>query len=336
MPLVLAVACLVGAGAVGSALARPVATVARDPVTVVIRPGMGLRQIALSLRAARVIRRAWVFEVLAVSGGEARRLQAGTYALSPSMPPQVVLQRIASGEVVTGARRITIPEGWNATQIIAALAAAHLGHGQAALAAAATDPALLAAAALPAPAAGTKVALEGYLYPDTYSFSSTMSAAQILGRMLSEFDAVWTPQLAAAARANAQLDTAQTVTLASIVQREVADAAQMPLVAGIYLHRLRVGMRLDADPTVLYALGLLSQQHSLTLAQTATVSPYNTYVVAGLPPGPICNPGKAALEAVAHPAATNALYFLTDPRGRVIPADTLQQQIAHQQKYYGD
>jgi len=304
-------------------------------VTVLIRPGMGMRQIAVALKHAGVIRRAWAFEVLALVRGEARRLQAGAYTLSPSMTPQAVLERIASGDVAAPSRRVTVPEGWNAAQIAGALEADRLGGGAAALAAAANDPALLTAAALPAPASGTRVALEGYLFPDTYAFTSNMTAAQIFGRMLDRFNAVWTPQLAAAARAHAGLDTAQAVVLASIVQREVADPAEMPLVAGIYLHRLQLGMPLDADPTVLYALGLVAQQHPLTGAQTDTVSPYNTYAVAGLPPGPICNPGAAALEAVADPAATHALYFLTDPQGAVITADTLQQQIANQKKYYG-
>lgn len=331
----LTLVCAGLAGLLWIGLAVPAGARTAKPVTVVVAPGTGLRQIAATLRRAGVVRWAWAFEVLAVAEGDARRLQAGTYVLDPSLPPQAALGKLAAGAVTIPTTTVVVPEGWTVAQIVTGLAAQGLGGGRGALTAAAGDAALLAGAALPAPAAETRVALEGYLYPATYRFGSGLGADQIFSRMLQAFTAAWTPSLAAAARINAGLNTAQAVTLASIVQREVADPAQMPLVAGIYLHRLRVGMRLDADPTVLYALGLLGQAHSLSLAQTATPSAYNTYQVVGLPPGPICSPGAAALAAVAHPAATTALYFLTDPQGAVVTADSLQQQIANQQKYYG-
>jgi len=306
----------------------------RPAVTVVIRPGAHLSGIAAQLHTAGVIASPRLFEALAVWHGVARRLQAGAYTLSPSMTPQAILGVMAAGVVAAG--RVTVPEGWNAAQIVAALETSHLGGGvAAALQRAVADPTLLVAAALPAPVPGVKVALEGYLFPDTYTFAVNASPADIFGRMLARFGRAWTPQLAMAARANAGLNTAQAVTLASIVQREAGSPTDMPLIAGIYLHRLRMGMRLDADPTVLYGLGLIGQQTSLSDAQTASSSPYNTYLVAGLPPGPICNPGAAALQAVAHPASTTALYFLTKRDGRVVPADTLQQQVANEKTYLG-
>lgn len=324
-------AVVLGATAGVRALTLPVAPGARATVLVNIRPGTRLRGIAVQLRQAGVIRSAWAFEALAIDRGVARRLQAGEYSLSPAMTPTTVLAHIAGGWVA--ARSLVVPEGWNAAQIVAGLDRLGVGGGQAALRQAAQDPALLVDAALPAPAAGAKVALEGYLFPATYTLAANATPQQIFLRMLSRFNRAWTPALALAARRNAGLNTAQAVTLASIVQREVRTPAQMALVAGIYLHRLRLGMALDADPTVLYALGLVAQNAPLSEAQTATPSPYNTYRYPGLPPGPICNPGEVALEAVAHPAATQALYFLTTPGGRLVTANTLGQQEADQARY---
>ena len=126
------------------------------------------------------------------------------------------------------------------------------------------------------------------------------------------------------------------MVLASIVQAEARTARDMALVAGVYLNRLRRGMPLDADPTVLYGLGLLGvQADPLTAGELASPSPYNTYRHAGLPPGPICNPGPWALEAVADPAPVHALYFLTTAEGRVVLADTLAEQEAHVLRYLG-
>jgi UPF0755 protein len=329
-------AALVAAGVLAglwarSALLLPAGGTGR-PVLVDVRPGMRLKDIAALLRQEGVIRSPLGFQLLARRAGLGRVLKAGTYALNPAMTPAQVLQRLAAGDVA--AVRVTIPEGYTARQVVAALVAAGIGDG-AALVQAIDQPAQLQAAGLPAPAPGVRTALEGYLYPATYSFPPDASTADVIAAMLRQFAAVWTPQLAAAARSNAGLDTAQAVTLASIVQREVSAPADMALVAGVYLHRLQVGMKLDADPTVLYGLGVDAQAGPLTSDQLALDSPYNTYQVVGLPPGPICNPGAAALEAVAHPTATSALYFLTAPSGQVVLADTLAEQLANRKKYLG-
>jgi len=333
--LVLAALLVVaGAGALWlrAALWLPARPGDAAPVLVDVRPGMRLSEIARLLQRSGVVRSALGFELLGRRRGLAGALQAGTYALTPAMTPGAVLAAIASGDVA--AIRVTVPEGDSARQVLAALAVAGLSAGSA-LARAVNDPALLASAGLPAPAPGVITALEGYLFPATYAFAPDATPQAMLGTMLAQFSAVWTPALAQAALHNAGLNTAQAVTLASIVQREVASPAQMAIVAGVYLNRLRLGMDLDADPTVLYALGLEGQQGPLTNAQLSVDSPYNTYRHAGLPPGPICNPGAAALQAVAHPATTTALYFLTAPDGQLVLADTLAEQEANVQAYLG-
>ena len=310
----------------------PVNPAATARVLVHVTPGMRLRQIADMLHRQGLVRSALAFRALAVREGESRSLQAGTYAIGPFMTPREIVRIMAEGQVA--AVRLTIPEGWNARQVVAGMAAADLGAGPD-LARAVNDPTLLTAAGLPAPAPGVITALEGYLFPATYAFPPDASGRQVLGGMVQRFAQEWTPALAQQAQAAAGLDTVQAVTLASIVQREVADPTEMPVVAGLYLHRLQLGMKLDADPTVLYALGLEAQSAPLTASELAVDSPYNTYRYGGLPPGPIANPGEEALAAVAHPTPTDAVYFLTTSDGRLILARTLSEQLANRKRYLG-
>ncbi len=310
----------------------PVNQAATARVLVHVAPGMRLGQIADMLQRQGLVRSALAFRLLAIRDGRSRSLQAGTYALGPFMTPRQILLMLAQGQVASV--RLTIPEGWDARQVVAGIAAADLGAGSE-LARAVDDPSLLTATGLPAPAPGVITALEGYLFPTTYAFPPDATARQVLGTMLQRFTVQWTPALADAARSNAGLSTAQAVTLASIVQREVADPTEMPVVAGIYLHRLQLGMKLDADPTVLYALGIEAQDTPLSASELGVDSPYNTYRYGGLPPGPIANPGQQALEAVAHPMAVDAVYFLTTPDGRLVLARTLAEQLANRKRYLG-
>jgi UPF0755 protein len=330
-----AAAIIAGTLATGALFARSVLLLPASPgdaapVLVDVTPGMELGTIAALLQRKGVVRSAWGFELLARREGLAGSLEAGTYALAPGLAPRTVLQRIARGDVTTIS--VTIPEGSSAVQVVADLARA--GFGGSGLASAVNDPALLAAAGLPAPAPGVRLALEGYLFPATYALPPNAAPDAIAATMLQRFRVAWSPQIAADA-ARTGLSMAQTVTLASIVQREVAQPAQMPLVAGVYLNRLRAGMDLDADPAVLYALGLPGQSGPLTAAELTVSSPYNTYRHRGLPPGPICNPGSAALAAAASPARTSALYFITTPSGALVLADTLAQQQANETRYLG-
>ncbi len=320
-------------GVVRPALTLPVRLGSTASSTIHVDPGLRLWQIASLLRRRGVVRHAWAVVLLAVLRGDARRLEAGTYVLSPGMTPGQVLAVLAHGQVATV--QVTLPEGLLTSEVLARLRRAGLGSaGQ--LVQAGYDASLRSAAGLPPALATVRSPLEGYLFPSTYVFPRGTDASTAVTRLLAQFRREWTPQLAAAARANTGLDTVQAVTLASIVQREVSTPGQMAEVAAVYAARLRRGMRLDADPTVLYALGIQGQTRALTSAQLAVHSPYNTYRHHGLPPGPICNPGLAALQAVAHPAQTHALYFLTTPGGRLVLADTLAQQIANRRRYLGN
>jgi UPF0755 protein len=167
--------------------------------------------------------------------------------------------------------------------------------------------------------------LEGYLFPDTYATARHATAAQLVGRMVAGFETVLTPKLRAQAEARG-LSVHELVTLASIVEKETGKAEERPLVAAVYANRLKIGMALQCDPTVIYALQRADRYNgNLTRADLQSDSPYNTYRYPGLPPGPIAAPGQASLDAAAHPADAPYLYFVSRGDGSHVFATTLDE-----------
>jgi len=195
----------------------------------------------------------------------------------------------------------TVPEGLTCAEIAARFAAA--GFGTAAeFHAACVDPELLARVGL------EQGDLEGYLFPETYQWHRGMTAHALVARMVAAMEAVWTPERSQAAQA-LNLTRHQALTLASIIEKETGDTAERAMISGVFHNRLRRGMRLQSDPTVIY--GVTPFDGNLTRAHLETDTPYNTYTRAGLPPGPIANPGLASIDAALHPADTEALYFVS-------------------------
>ncbi len=277
-----------------------------------IAPGTGTRAIAAQLQAAGVLRSAYGFDLLHLVGGGS--LKAGEYRFAGPATVTEVYRRIARGDIYTVA--LTIPEGANIFDIAGRVEAAKLGTRAGFLQAARTQTGLLAQLD---PHAKT---LEGYLFPSTYRFSRRTPAATMVRTMVRQF------QLEAAAL-GMEGDMHRTVTLASLVERETPIPAERPLVASVFENRLAQSMPLDTDPTVIYA-ALMRGQYRGTIYQSDLQfdSPYNTYRHAGLPPGPICNPGLVSLRAALHPAHTNYLYFVAagaDPLGHSRFASTLEQ-----------
>ena len=256
--------------------------------------GTGTRQLAAQLADAGVITHAWEFLVVrALERG--RTLQAGEYRFEKPASPLQVFDRIARGDVFY--YELLIPEGKNIFEIAAA--AADLGLFPAAK--------FLTAARNPAsikdldPRAPT---LEGYLFPNTYRVDRHITPEALCRMMTSRFREVWR-----ALTADASVH--DTVTLASLIEKEAGVAADRPRIASVFANRLRIGMKLDCDPTTIYA-ALLDSRYRGVIHQSdlASENPYNTYRHAGLPPGPIANPGREALEAALHPAETDSLYFV--------------------------
>jgi peptidoglycan lytic transglycosylase G len=284
-----------------------------------VAAGQNAPAIARSLKAAGLIRDNTAFVTYVNFHGLRDELKTGTYLLAPTQSGTQIADQIAAGHTYT--KRLLVPPGYTVSQI--EFAASELGIPQAAFAAALAAP--HAQSFLATKPAG--VSLEGYLYPDSYEVDSTTTAGSLVNEMLTDFG-THVGQAYVTAFAAEGLTLHQGLTLASIVEKEVSNPTDQPIVAQIFIKRFKIGMPLGSDVTAQYAAGLLDVPFSTTVQ-----SPYNTLLAPGLPPGPICSPGLGALDAVAHPATTDYLYFLTDKNGVAHYATTYAQHQANIAKY---
>jgi UPF0755 protein len=289
-----------------------------------IPQGSGSRSIGDRLVAGGVVRDHMTFRVALWLSGEGRRLKAGEYQFDRAMTPFEVIGKIARGEVYVV--NVTFPEGLTIAEM-ARIFETH-GFGPAdGFVQAARDASWVREFD---PLASD---LEGYLFPETYALSRRAEAATLVRLMVARFEHVFTPELRQSAAAG-NLSVRQAVTLASIVEKETARTEERPLVASVYLNRLRINMALQCDPTVIYALQKAGRYNGNLRHDDLNVdSPYNTYRYPGLPPGPIASPGRASLEAVLHPAATDFLYFVSRNDGSHEFARTLEEHNRNVQKF---
>ena len=263
--------------------------------------GTGTAAIAQELTKEGVIRYSWEFELLRVVK-PSTKLQAGEYRFAKAASALDVFNRIARGDIYFV--EFTVPEGSNIFDIAKSIEAEGVMSAEDFLAAA-EDPSLIRDLA---PKAKT---LEGYLFPSTYRLSHKTTPARLSKIMTDEFRKQWTKLSAGRAA-----DPRSTVTLASLVEKETAAADERPVIASVFRNRLAQGMRLQCDPTTIYA-ALLENRYRGTIHKSdlASANPYNTYENAGLPPGPIANPGAESLRAALEPADTPFLYFVAKPAG---------------------
>jgi UPF0755 protein len=308
---VIALLLLLALGAVGVwSQFRPTAANTR-PVSVTINEGASVESIAGELEEAGVIRSAWAFRWTARSRGNSTKLKAGRYRFSGGLSLAQILQRLEVGpEALSDGRiRVTIPEGFTLRQIAAALNKSGATDGKAFLAEA-THPRSIARlrADFPLPNA----TLEGYLFPDTYYFDRKSSPAQVIESMMTNFMQRFVRPYQQEIRASGR-SLHSLVTEASLIEREARVPEDRARIAGVIDNRLKKGMRLQIDATVLYALG---EHKSRVLYKDLEIdSPYNTYRHVGLPPGPIASPGLASLEAVLRPEKNAYLYYVARPTG---------------------
>jgi len=287
-----------------------------------IAPGTGTEAIATQLEQAGVLRSRYAFDLLrAVKGG---KLIAGEYRFNRPATALDVYRRMVRGDVYTVP--VTIPEGYNIFEIAQAVEAAGLGTREDMLMAERDQTQLIV------DLAPNATSLEGYLFPDTYLFNRHSTPEHMVAAMVKRFRQV-AGQLGLTRRGT-EHDFAPTVILASLVEKEVSQDAERPLVAGVFANRLAQGMPLATDPSVIYA-ALLEGRYSGTIyaSDLASPSPYNTYRHAGLPPGPICNPGIAALKAALTPARTDYLYFVADAEGHSRFSATLKEHSQQVEAY---
>lgn len=319
VPFVLA-ACGLAVAAFFRSLA-PVNSRDPEPVTITISSGAAAGEIAHQLHSTGVIRSAVAFRLAAGALRYDRRFQVGTYLLKPSMSARQIMEIIASGK--TAKKKVTIPEGLTSREIAHRLEASGVCTAQSFLRAVENPPAHLK---LPF---RLDHSLEGFLFPDTYLTDVEVSTEQVLGQMVEQFvKQVWEPDQKEIETSG--LSVHQIVILASLVEREAQVAEERPLIAQVYLRRLSQGMRLECDATVQFALGEWKQR--LTYRDLSVDSPYNTYRHGGLPPGPICNPGRACIEAVLRPAKTDYLYYVAVGDGRHYFSRTFAEHEAAQRK----
>jgi UPF0755 protein len=289
-----------------------------------IPQGSGSAAIARRLADAGVVQDVNSFRLALWVTGTGRHLQAGEYRFDQPVSARQVADKIARGDVYV--RPITFPEGLTIKQMAAVYESKGFGPAKEFLDAAKN-------AALVAAVDPDAKDLEGYLFPDTYKMPRRSTAAQLVARMVKGFMLALTPDLIDAADAR-QLTVRQLVTLASVVEKETGSADERPMVAAVYANRLRTGMPLQCDPTVIYALDRLGRYNgNLTRDDLQFDSRYNTYRYPGLPPGPIASPGRASLEAAAHPAAAGYLYFVSRNDGTHAFASTLEEHNRNVQKY---
>lgn len=302
------------------------------PVTFTVWPGDTATIIASRLQQTELIKDAELFRLLLRYRQMDTRLEAGVYKLRPNMTMDEIIAALQHGNLEETI--VTIPEGWRAEQIAELLLERGLADGDEFLALVQSggyDYAFLRDRP-----EGSTPSLEGYLFPDTYRVPLDLDVAYLIDSMLRNFDQRFTPAMKQQATAQG-LTIHQVVTLASIVEREAVIASERPIIASVYLNRLAISMKLDADPTVQYALGYQADEGTwwkiLFQEDKEIDSPYNTYKYAGLPPGPICNPGLASIQAVLEPAQTDYYFFVATGDGAHDFSETFEEHLEKQKKY---
>lgn len=263
------------------------------PVTVIFKRGTGFQGIIEELTNQQVIDTPLLFEAIVIAMGDAHKFKAGEYEFSASISPRLVIDMISEGKVVV--HKITIPEGLRSRDVVNMLKSESALEGDV-----------------------VEQIDDGTLLPETYHFVYGDSRQEIIDRMKAGMHSV-VEELWAKRKADLPFDTPQqAVILASIVEKETGLASERGRVAAVFINRLKKGMKLQSDPTVAYGIAVQKDdvpKRSLTTSDLRKPTPYNTYTITGLPPGPIANPGRAAIEAVLNPPETNEFYFVATGTG---------------------
>jgi UPF0755 protein len=325
--ILLVLLAIVAGGAVFFGLARvnePFKAYAESEIFVEVPSGTGPTGIGQRLIDAGVVRDPLTFRAAVWLSGRARELKAGEYHFDRPMSALDVVDKIARGDVYR--RFITFREGLTTAEMAQLYESEGFGK------AADFEKAAADASSMQDIDPQAKD-LEGYLFPETYTLRRDTPAAVLVSQMTALFRKTFTPALAEAAKAHG-LTVREVVTLASLVEKETAISEERPLVAAVYLNRKKLGMPMQADPTVIYALQRARRYTgNLRRDDLQFDSPYNTYRYPGLPPGPIAAPGKASLEAAVNPAEVDYVYFVSKNDGSHVFARTLDEHNRNVQQW---
>ena len=276
-----------------------------EPVRVHVPVGASFGEVTDSLAKYQIITAPVLFQVYARVRGASRGVKPGTYGFRRGTSWDRVLDDLNAGRVLTA--RLVIPEGWDLRGIAPRISEVTAVNAEKVLRVL-FDTAVARRFSVPGPT------LEGYLYPATYNFTIDTPLDTVISHLVAAYKRVWTPERRARAK-EIGMSEREVVTLASIVEKEARQRAEMPTISAVYHNRLRIGYRLDADPTVQYALGEHQKRLLYKHIESVADHPYNTYRQYGLPPGPIASPSVLGIDAVLNPAEANYLYFVARPDG---------------------
>jgi UPF0755 protein len=280
-----------------------------------VPPGASFSEITDSLTQRGIVGNGTFFRLYARVNRADARVRPGTYAFRKNQSWKLILDDLREGRVMTA--KVVVPEGFSVDKIAKRIAEVSK-RDSAVILEMLADSAKARKLGVPGPT------LEGYLYPATYDFPLGVNPDTVIARMVGVYKRYWTP--ARQARADSiQMSQREVITLASIVEKEAKRAHEMPTIASVYHNRLRIGYPLQADPTVQYALGSHRARLMYRDIRAARDNPYNTYVIKGLPPGPIGSPSERAIDATLRPAETKFLYFVARPDGSHIFTNSLQE-----------
>ena len=287
-----------------------------------IQPGMTLKQVALELSRQGLIRSPSAFQAIAYIQAKQKQVMVGEFSLSPSMPPSKILLQITSGKTIL--HPVTIPEGYRITEIATLLHSEGLADKELFIRQT-RDKSLIRPLGIPADS------LEGYLFPETYHFSKFTPEKKIIQKMVDTFrEQVLKPQLLMSAK-KSSLAWYEIITLASLIEKETGLDSERKIISSVFHNRLRKNMRLQTDPSVIYAMEKFDG--NIRKRDLKIDSPYNTYRHKGLPPGPIANPGLKSIVAAISPIESDHLYFVSRQDGSHHFSSTLIEHNRAVQKY---
>jgi len=289
--------------------------------TIEIKSGSSFSRVANQLQQSGVISDARRFTLVARWRKATGQIHAGEYLFAGSAKPDDILARLVAGDIRKF--QVTIPEGFNLKEIAARLEKTDIASAEEFLSLC-NDIGFLKDQGIEADS------LEGYLFPETYTYTSSTTAKQLLSAMVAQLQTQLTPELLASAK-SLNLNRHQLLTLASIIQKEAGNVMEMPLISAVFHNRLKRGIALQADPTVIY--GIADFDGNLTRKHLETPTPYNTYRKRGLPIGPIASPGQFALHAAVNPAISNDLYFVARGDGTHEFSSTLKDHNRAVRRY---
>ena len=298
-----------------------------NSVKITIAPGMTAGQLAEQLQDRHLIRSVWVFKYLARARQDDFKLYVGDYQLAPSMAPSEIINRLIYGSVALDTNMVTIPEGYSTEQIIDLLVQKGIGSKE-------DYTKVVTEEEFPYPflrdAPKGIHRLEGYLFPDTYDISVRTAPHSVIEMLLQRFVKELTPEVQTQLN-TMKLTVAQWVTLGSLIEKEAVKEEDRPLIASVLMNRLKINQPLQIDATIQFLFG--APKPKLSYEDLQIPSPYNTYLHAGFPPGPIANPGHASLEAVLYPAQTEFRYYVAKKDGYHVFAKTYAEHLKNVELY---